>query len=156
MKTPAVLVLNGPNLNLLGTREPELYGAVTLAEIERMCIAEGARLGLAVSCLQSNHEGVLVDAVQTARDTQDGIVLNAAAYTHTSVALLDALKMFEKPVIELHLTNIHKREAFRHHSFVSQAATAMICGFGADGYRLALSGLATILKAARPSFEPPS
>lgn len=140
-----VLVLNGPNLNLLGQREPELYGRTTLADVEAMCQTEGARLGLQVDCRQSNHEGVLVDWVQAARGECAALVLNAGAYSHTSVALLDALRALDIPVIEVHVSNIYRRESFRHHSYMSLAATGVICGLGTDGYRLALEAVARML-----------
>jgi 3-dehydroquinate dehydratase-2 len=146
---PTVLVLNGPNLNLLGTRQPDVYGRTTLAEIETMCIETGAGLGLSVECLQSNHEGALIDAIQGCRGTRDGIVLNAGAYTHTSVALMDAIASAEVPVVELHLSNIHAREPFRHHSYIAPVAVGQICGFGPAGYRLALQALAQHLETAR-------
>ncbi len=140
-----ILVVNGPNLNLLGGRQPEVYGRETLADIEALCHDKAAALGLAVDFRQSNHEGVLVDWVQGARDSHAGLVVNAAAYTHTSVALLDALLAVERPVIEVHLSNIHQRESFRHHSYVSRAARGMICGLGGQGYALALEALARAL-----------
>jgi 3-dehydroquinate dehydratase-2 len=137
-----VLVLNGPNLNMLGVREPQTYGSQTLADIEKMCKAEGKKLGLTVTCKQSNHEGELVTWIQEAMGKQDAIVINPAAYSHTSVAIHDAIRAVGLPVIEVHLSNIHTREEFRHHSFVSAVATGVICGLGAAGYRLALSALA--------------
>ena len=145
-QAPAVLVLNGPNLNLLGTREPEIYGRTTLAQIDAACVERGKRLGLAVDCRQSNAEGDLVTWVQEARQTHQGILLNAGALTHTSVALLDALKAVGLPAIEVHLSNPHRREAFRHQSFISQAASGTICGFGAQSYLLALEAMAGLLK----------
>jgi 3-dehydroquinate dehydratase-2 len=146
-----VLILNGPNLNLLGTRQPEIYGRETLDDIRALCADRAAHLGLAVDFRQSNHEGVLVDWVQEARTAERfaGIILNAAAYTHTSVALLDALSACETPVVEVHLSNIHKRESFRHHSYVSKAAVGMICGFGSHGYVLALDALARIIASRK-------
>ncbi|MBY8974406.1 type II 3-dehydroquinate dehydratase [Rhodobacteraceae bacterium NNCM2] len=138
-------VLNGPNLNLLGQREPEIYGADTLADIEAACRARAAELGQTVVFHQSNHEGQLVTWIQEARGVADALVLNAGAYTHTSVAILDALKMFEGLKIELHLSNPHRREAFRHTSYVSLAADGVIAGFGAKGYRLALEAVAAKL-----------
>jgi 3-dehydroquinate dehydratase II len=137
-----VLVLNGPNLNMLGVREPETYGSQTLADIEQMCLAEGERLGLLVACHQSNHEGELVGWIQQAMGAFDAIVINPAAYSHTSVAIHDALRAVALPVIEVHLSNIHARETFRHHSYVSSVATGVICGLGAAGYRFALQSLA--------------
>lgn len=139
-----VLVLNGPNLNLLGTREPEIYGTATLADVEALCAERAAEHGLEVTCLQSNHEGALVDALHEARAAGDvlGVVLNAAAYTHTSVALLDAVKACELPVVEVHLSNPHAREAFRHTSYLSPVAVAVIAGAGIHGYGWAVEHLA--------------
>jgi 3-dehydroquinate dehydratase II len=137
-----VLVLNGPNLNMLGTREPGTYGTETLAEIERMVKAEGKALGLTVTARQSNHEGELVTWIQEALGKFEAIVINPAAYSHTSVAIHDALRAVGLPVIEVHLSNIHAREPFRHHSYVSPVATGVICGLGAAGYTLALRALA--------------
>jgi len=141
-----VIVLNGPNLNLLGQREPALYGSATLVDVEAMCQAAGARLGVAVECLQSNHEGVLIDAIHEAgRGVKDGsvlgVVFNAGAYTHTSVALHDAIKGAGVPVIEVHISNVHAREAFRQHSHLSPVAAGIVVGFGIEGYVLALEGL---------------
>ena len=147
--TLRVLVLNGPNLNLLGTREPEIYGRTTLAEVEAACRRRGGELGLEVECRQSNHEGELVDWIQEAREGTDGLVLNAGAYSHTSVALLDALSAAGLPLIEVHLSNIYRREPFRHHSYVSRVADGLICGLGVDGYLLALQSLAARLTRDR-------
>jgi 3-dehydroquinate dehydratase-2 len=141
-----VLLLNGPNLNLLGSREPELYGRETLAEIEARATALGRTLGLEVRARQSNHEGALVDAVQEARGWARAIVINPGAYSHTSVAIPDALAAFAGPVIEVHISNIHRREAFRHHSFVSARAEAVIAGLGSEGYMAALRRLAQLLE----------
>jgi 3-dehydroquinate dehydratase II len=141
-----ILVLNGPNLNLLGVREPQTYGRDTLADIEEACLERAAELDLAVDFRQSNHEGQLVDWIQEARETADGILLNAGAFTHTSIAVLDALRASELPVIEVHLSNIHRRESYRRHSYVSEAAVGMICGFGLHGYLLALEAMAQIIK----------
>ena len=141
-----MFVLNGPNLNLLGVREPEVYGRLTLAELDALCVAEGAALGLSVRCRQSNHEGELVEWIHQARAEARGLVINPAAYSHTSVALLDALSAAGLPTIEVHLSNIHRREAFRAHSDVSRVADGVICGLGADGYRLALRALSLRLK----------
>ena len=137
-----VLVLNGPNLNLLGTREPGTYGSQTLADIEKLCKEEAKSLGLALDFRQTNSEGELVTWIQDARRTADGIVINPAAYSHTSVAIHDALRAVGLPTIEVHLTNIHTREPFRHHSYVSSVALGVICGLGAAGYRYALAALA--------------
>jgi 3-dehydroquinate dehydratase-2 len=140
-----VLVLNGPTLNMLGTREPEIYGSATLADIEAACAEHGVALGLSVTCRQSNHEGELVSWIQAARGMQAGIILNAGAYTHTSIAIPDALAAAEVPFIELHLSNVFAREEFRHHSWLSPLAKGVICGFGAKGYSLALDAMANIL-----------
>lgn len=140
-----VLILNGPNLNMLGNRETETYGSVTLDEIGAMARARGDELGLTVDFRQSNAEGELVTWIQEARTSAAGLIVNAGAYSHTSVAILDALLAVEKPVIEVHLTNIYRREPFRHHSYVSQAATGVICGLGARGYTLALDALAEMI-----------
>lgn len=137
-----ILVLNGPNLNMLGSREPHTYGSQTLADIEAMLSAEGTALGLEVECRQSNIEGELVTWIQQAMGRFDAIVLNPGAYSHTSIAIHDAIRAVGLPVIEVHLSNIHAREAFRHHSYVSPVALGVICGLGASGYRLALSALA--------------
>jgi len=142
-----IYVLNGPNLNLLGTREPDLYGHASLADVEKLCRATAQRHGFDVEFRQSNHEGEIVDLVQTARaNGAVGIVINPAGYTTTSVALLDALLTVEAPVIEVHITNIHRREPFRRRSLISQAAQAVVCGFGIEGYALAISGLAAPVK----------
>ena len=145
-KTIKILVINGPNLNLLGTREPEIYGRETLEDIEEACRTLGQDLGFEVLCYQSNSEGALVDRVQQARADCAGIVINPGAYTHTSVALLDALLACAVPVIEVHLSNIHRREDFRHHSYVSKAAEGVICGLGAHGYDMALRAMARLLQ----------
>jgi 3-dehydroquinate dehydratase II len=141
-----VLVLNGPNLNMLGKRQPQIYGRETLAEVEKACRAEAVHLGLTVEFAQSNHEGVLVDLIQAARDKNSAIVINAGAYTHTSVALLDALNAAELPTVEVHISNIYKRESFRHHSYISPAAVGVIAGLGIQGYLVALQALARLLK----------
>jgi 3-dehydroquinate dehydratase-2 len=137
-----VLVLNGPNLNMLGTREPGVYGAQTLADIEDICQAEAQALGLKCDFRQSNNEGELVTWIQQAFTTADAIVINPAAYSHTSVAIHDALRAVGLPTIEVHLSNIHQREPFRHHSYVSSVAMGVICGLGPAGYKLALHALA--------------
>jgi len=141
----SILILNGPNLNLLGTREPTIYGSLTLDDIEDMCRERAERLGVTIDFRQTNSEGELVTWIQRAKGENDGIVINAAAYSHTSIAIHDALAAVELPTVEVHLSNIYKREAFRHHSHVSAVARGVICGFGAKGYVLALDALADIL-----------
>lgn len=141
-----IVVLNGPNLNLLGQREPAVYGSATLADVEAMCREVAAALGHEAECFQSNHEGALIDAVQAAGRRVKagevlGVVFNPGAYTHTSVALHDAIKGAEVPVVEIHISNVHAREAFRHHSYISPAAAGIVVGFGIDGYRIAIEGL---------------
>ena len=143
----SILVLNGPNLNLLGQRQPEVYGRTTLIDIKAMCEVEAGRLGATLAFHQSNAEGALVDQIHAARGVHDGIVLNAGAYTHTSIALMDAISSVELPVIELHLSNIHAREAFRHRSYIARVALGVICGFGANGYKLALEAMVAHLQA---------
>lgn len=143
----SVLLLNGPNLNMLGLREPGIYGAETLQDITDRCRALAGDLGLTLEHLQSNHEGALIDAIHAARETQAAIVINPAGYTHTSVAIRDALAMFDGPVIEVHISNVHQREGFRHHSYVSGIATAVIAGAGSHGYDLALRHVAKLLSA---------
>ena len=142
-----VYVLNGPNLNLLGLRQPEIYGHQTLQDVTDQLTALAADLGVAVHCLQSNHEGQLVDWVQQARSDAAGIIINPGAFSHTSVAILDALHAYDGPVIEVHISNIHKREAFRQHSYVSARADGVIVGFGVEGYVLALRRMANLLAA---------
>ena len=144
-----ILVLNGPNLNLLGTREPAQYGHETLADVERLCAAAGGRLGIGIECRQSNHEGVLIDWIhesgrEVAAGRLLGVVFNAGAYTHTSVALHDAIKGASRPVIERHISTGHAREAFRHHSYISPVARGIIVGFGVKGYALAIDALARL------------
>ena len=141
---PRVLVLNGPNLNMLGTRQPEIYGRETLAEIEMLCRDKGRSLGAEIDFRQSNHEGELIDWIHDARGTQDAIVINPAGLTHTSLSLMDALIASELPVVELHLSNPHRREAFRHDSYVSKVAAGVICGFGSHGYTLAVEAAARL------------
>lgn len=143
---PTVFVLNGPNLNLLGVREPAVYGHDTLGDIEERCTARAAALNLQIDFRQTNHEGQLVDWIQEARESADGIVLNAGALTHTSVAVLDALSAADLTVIEVHLSNIFRRESFRHHSYVSLAANGVICGLGPQGYELALEAIAAMIE----------
>jgi 3-dehydroquinate dehydratase II len=142
-----ILILNGPNLNLLGQRQPDIYGHATLADIEALCAAAAKADGLSVICHQSNHEGVLIDHIHVARGTTLGIVINAGAFTHTSVAILDALHAYDGPVVEVHLSNVHKREAFRHHSHISLRADALIAGAGPQGYALAIRHIADRAKA---------
>jgi 3-dehydroquinate dehydratase-2 len=142
-----IYVLNGPNMNLLGTREPGKYGHFTLADVETLCRARAKEHGFEVAFHQSNHEGDLVDWLHEAREKKAaGVVINPAGYTTTSVAILDAILAIELPVIEIHVTNIHQREEFRHHSYVSKAARAVVCGFGIEGYALAISGLAALVE----------
>ncbi len=144
----SIFVLNGPNLNLLGTRQPETYGSATLADVERLCRHAAASFGLAVDFRQSNHEGEIIDAIhQARRDKALGIVINPAGYSHTSIAILDAVLAVALPTVEVHISNIHAREDFRHHSYVSRGARAVICGFGIQGYRLAIAGLAGMVGA---------
>ena len=143
--TAKIFILNGPNLNLLGTREPDIYGATTLGDIENACRAAAAPHKLDVDFRQSNSEGELVDWIQEAGGSAAGLIVNAGAYTHTSVALLDALKAADIPIIEVHLSNIFAREPFRHHSYVSPAATGVICGLGAVGYELAIDAIGSII-----------
>lgn len=140
-----VFILNGPNLNLLGRRQPEIYGAQTLADVEAACRALADRLGLGMRFFQSNREYELIDWIHAAREEASSIIINPAAFTHTSIAILDALHAFEGPVIEIHISQVHKRESFRHHSYVSHRADAVIAGCGTQGYLLALERLATLL-----------
>ncbi len=144
-----ILVLNGPNLNLLGTREPEIYGHTSLEDIKGMTAARAKPHSLDVDFRQSNKEGELVDWIQEGRTKSAGIIINAGAYTHTSVAILDALLACTIPVVEVHLSNLFKREEFRHHSYVTKASVGLICGFGAQGYELAVDAMAQILKKAK-------
>jgi 3-dehydroquinate dehydratase II len=141
-----VLILNGPNLNMLGTREPSVYGNDTLDSIEARCRSKAAALELEIDFRQSNVEGELIDWVQKAQEEASAVIINAAGYTHTSVALHDALRTVDAPVIEVHLSNVYKREPFRHHSYISPVAHGVICGFGAQSYELALEGAASLLK----------
>ncbi|HWC23632.1 MAG TPA: type II 3-dehydroquinate dehydratase [Flexivirga sp.] len=143
--TQSVTVINGPNLNLLGTREPEIYGHETLADIEAQCAATAREFGLTVDCFQSNSEGAIVDKLHSVRESTAGIVLNAGAYTHTSVAIRDALANVRAPFIEVHISNVHAREAFRHHSYLSDVAAAVIVGCGSQGYEFAIRRLATLI-----------
>ncbi len=143
---PTIFILNGPNLNLLGVREPATYGYDTLADVEQRCLERARALDLTIDFRQTNHEGQMVDWIHEAREAADGIILNAGALTHTSVAILDALNAADLPVIEVHLSNIFKREAFRHHSYVSLAARGGIFGLGPHGYELALEALANLIE----------
>lgn len=142
-----LLLLNGPNLNLLGSREPGLYGAATLEQIEAQLVQRAAERGARLDCFQSNHEGALVDRIHQARGSVAGILINAGAYTHTSIAIRDALLAVAIPYVELHLSNVHAREPFRHHSYLADRALGVICGFGAGSYGLALDGLLAHLQA---------
>jgi len=143
---PRVLVLHGPNLNMLGQREPQIYGHTTLADIDAMLVTLGQELGVAVETFQSNHEGELVGKIQAARGQVAALLINGGAYTHTSVAILDALLAVDMPVIEVHLSNLYKREEFRHHSYIARAAIGQICGFGADSYLLGLRAAVNIIQ----------
>lgn len=142
-----IFILNGPNLNLLGTREPDIYGAETLAMVEQKCVAKAKALEFTIDFRQTNIEGELVNWIHEARLKAKGIIINAGAYTHTSVALHDALKAVGLPAIEVHLSNVYKRESFRHHSYISPAVQGVICGFGPHSYELALEGLSSVLNA---------
>ena len=144
---PLVAVLNGPNMNMLGLRQPALYGSATLDDVEALCAETAEQLGLAIDFRQTNSEGELISWVQECRGRAAGIVINPAGYTTTSIALMDALLATELPVVEVHLTNIHRREEFRHHSYVSKAAVGVICGLGIHGYGLALTAMADLLEA---------
>lgn len=147
-----IFILNGPNLNLLGEREPAIYGSMTLAMLEQQVADEATTLGFEVSFRQTNHEGVLIDWVQEARNMACALILNAGAYTHTSIGILDALRALSIPVVEVHLSNIFKRELYRHHSYVSPGATGVICGFGPQSYSLAIKAVASLLgQSTQPS-----
>jgi 3-dehydroquinate dehydratase II len=148
-----VYVLNGPNLNLLGSREPEVYGRQTLSDIEKAVSQRAKKTGLDVVFRQSNHEGVLVDWIQEARTKASGVIINPGAYTHTSIALLDAFKMLDKPIIEVHLSNPHQRERFRHHSYVSMVAKGVIMGLGSLGYVVALDAMAGLVGAGKGTLQ---
>ena len=143
---PIIFILNGPNLNLLGKRQPHIYGHETLADVENECRALATELGLSIRFHQSNREYEIIDWIHEAREVAAGIVINPAAFTHTSVAILDALNTFDHPIIEVHISNIHKREAFRHHSYVSTVASGVIAGFGTQGYQLALRRIARFIE----------
>ena len=148
-KTLPIYILNGPNLNLLGHREPEVYGYTTLAEIEKMCAAQAAQYGLSIVLHQSNHEGDIVDQLQEARTSGSAVLINPAGYGHTSIAILDSIQALNIPVIEVHLSNIHKREPYRHLSYVSKGATGIVMGLGAQGYLRAIDAVAEILKVKK-------
>ena len=137
----SLLIVNGPNLNLLGTRQPQVYGTTTLSDVQTMCENHVKNLGATISFMQSNHEGVLIDAIHAAKSIHDGVIINAGAYTHTSIALMDAIYSTELPAIEVHLSNIHAREDFRHTSYIAKAAVGQIAGFGPNSYLLAIDGL---------------
>ena len=143
--TKPIYVLNGPNLNLLGLRQPEIYGRETLADVDKALAALATELGAVVHCAQSNHEGVLIDWIHAAHNKAAGIIINPGTYSHTSIAILDALNAFQGPVLEVHISNIHKREVFRHHSHVSTRAEGVIAGFGTEGYLLALRRMVSLL-----------
>lgn len=143
--TQHIKILNGPNLNLLGQREPDIYGYETLETVASDCAKLGAELGLDTELLQSNHEGQIIDWIHEARASSAGIIINPGAFTHTSVAILDALNTFEGPVLEVHISNVHKRESFRHHSYVSLRADGVMAGFGTQGYQLALRRMASLV-----------
>ncbi len=149
-RTPSILVINGPNLNLLGSREPAVYGTATLDDVVRLAADTARERGCTTTAMQSNHEGEIIDAIHAARSTSDGIVINAGAFTHTSIAIRDALAGVGLPTVEVHISNVHHREEFRHHSFISVVADAVIVGAGIDGYRLAVDHLAAKLTAAVP------
>ena len=149
LRFKSILVLHGPNLNLLGQREPGIYGSVTLEQINRLLTEEGQKLQALVSTVQSNHEGVLVDYIHAARKEHQGILINAGAYTHTSVAIRDAIAAVSIPTVEVHLSNIYQREAFRHHSYIAAVAIGQISGFGAESYRLGLQALVHYLQVAK-------
>ncbi|CAI3940302.1 MULTISPECIES: type II 3-dehydroquinate dehydratase [Commensalibacter] len=145
MELPLVYVLNGPNLNMLGMRQPKIYGNATLDDVEQICIQNAEQLEIAIDFRQTNDEGELVSWIQECRGKAKGIIINAGAYSHTSIAVLDALLSVELPVIEVHISNIYRRESFRHHSYVSHAATGIICGLGLQGYALALAAMADLI-----------
>jgi len=141
-----IYIINGPNLNLLGKRQPEIYGKDTLADVETQCAETGKSFGLSVRLLQSNREGEIIDWIHEAREKAKGIIINPGAFTHTSIAILDALNAFEGPVIEVHVSNVHKRESFRHHSYVSMRADGVLAGFGVEGYSLAMRRMGSLVK----------
>ena len=141
----SVLILNGPNLNMLGIRQPEVYGSTTLDDIEKLCLEHAQAIDMEITFEQSNHEGVLVDQIHAGRGVDDGIILNAGAYTHTSIALMDAIASVALPAIELHLSNVHARETFRHKSYIANVCAGIICGFGAQGYVLAMDAMKSLI-----------
>jgi len=145
--TKNILVIHGPNLNMLGTREPEVYGTTTLADVNKTLVEEGQKLGLSVATFQSNHEGEIVDKIQGVVPTCQGLIINPAAFTHTSIAIRDAVLLLSVPVVEIHLSNIYRREAFRHKSMLADIATGQIAGFGINGYRLAIRAMADLVGA---------
>lgn len=145
-----ILIIHGPNLNMLGRREPETYGYTSLADIDSELKKLGPQWGLEVSSFQSNHEGAIVDTIQKAAGNVDGVIINPAAFTHTSIAIRDALLLLSVPIIEVHISNIHRREPFRHHSFISDVATGQIVGLGVNGYYLALRAIADLVGASKP------
>lgn len=153
-RTPRILVINGPNLNLLGSREPDVYGTATLDDVVNLASDAAHAHGCTTTAMQSNHEGELIDAIHAARTSADGIVINAGALTHTSIAIRDALAGVDLPVVEVHISNVHRREEFRHHSFISAVADTVIVGAGVDGYRLAVDHLARQLRSAAAQEEP--
>jgi len=153
-KARPILVLNGPNLNMLGVREPKTYGKSTLRDLEALCKTTAKKLSLTVDCRQSNLEGELVTWIQASRKTHAGIIINAGGYSHSSVAVLDALLLSELPVVEVHISNIYSRESFRHHSLISKAAQGVICGLGIDGYSYALQSMAKLLKSPKAKGKP--
>lgn len=146
MELPLISVLNGPNLNMLGLRQPKIYGRATLDDVEQICIQNAEQLDIAIDFRQTNDEGELISWIQECRDKAKGIIINGGAYTHTSIAILDALLAVELPVIEVHISNIYRRETFRHHSYISHAATGVICGLGLQGYALALNAMANLIE----------
>ena len=146
MASKKILIIHGPNLNMLGKREPEIYGTTSLDDINKRLAELGKKFGLIVDVFQSNHEGAIVDKIQEASQKHEGLIINSAAYTHTSVAIRDALLLLKGPVIEVHLSNIYKREPFRHKSMIAEVATATLCGFGHYGYYMALEAIARMLK----------
>lgn len=146
----SILILHGPNLNMLGIRNPQIYGTTTLKEIEKLCLDHATHLGFQVSFYQSNSEGSLIDTIQQARDKYTGIIINAGALSHTSIALYDALEIAQLPTIEVHLSHVFKRESFRHHSYITAGCVGLICGFGAQGYLLALEAMSRLLSLSTP------